>query len=93
MLDVDLKFRIDISELYELFQNFNENQMIGVGPDLAPHYRIALREFRSRNPSTEIGSPGKFQGFNTGVVLYDFEKMAKNKFFNFYSENHLNMTR
>ena len=92
MLDVDLKFRIDISELFEQFKNFGPDQMIGVGPDLAPHYRIAFRDFRALNPDTQVGEPGPMQGFNTGVVLYDFSRMRSNVKYNAYVDNFLNST-
>ena len=87
MLDVDLKFQVDIYELFQHFQNFKPGQMIGVGPDLAPHYRIAFREYRAKNPGTPVGEPGLKQGFNTGVVLYDFDKMKENLEYNEYVEN------
>ena len=41
MLDVDLKFKIDISELYDLFnyfENSDKNKLVAVGRDLSPHY-------------------------------------------------------
>ena len=41
MLDVDLKFKIDIAELYDYFDIFeNENKIAfaAVGLDLSPHY-------------------------------------------------------
>ena len=61
MLDADLKFRIDIAELYDHFENFNENQIMGVAVDLAPHYRIAFRKYRENHPDTKIGEPGRLQ--------------------------------
>ena len=61
MLDADLKFRIDIAELYDMFEDFSNNQVMGVGVDLAPHYRIAFREYRKKNPDTSVGEPGRFQ--------------------------------
>ena len=61
MLDADLKFRIDIAELYDMFEDFSKNQVMGVGVDLAPHYRIAFREYRKKNPDTMVGEPGRFQ--------------------------------
>ena len=61
MLDADLKFRIDIAELYDMFEDFSNNQVMGVGVDLAPHYRIAFREYRKNNPDTMVGEPGRFQ--------------------------------
>ena len=61
MLDADLKFRIDIAELYDMFEDFSNDQVMGVGVDLAPHYRIAFREYRKKNPNTMVGEPGRFQ--------------------------------
>ena len=63
MLDADLKFKIDIAELYDHFENFTKNNVMGVGTDLAPHYRIAFREYRKKNPGTMVGEPGRFQVF------------------------------
>ena len=50
MLDIDLKFQIDILELFQEFERFGQDQMIGVGNDLAPHYWIAFRHYRAQNP-------------------------------------------
>ena len=61
MLDADLKFRIDVAELYDHFDRFDEKQVMGVAVDLAPHYRVAFRKFRESNPDTFVGEPGKFQ--------------------------------
>ena len=61
MLDADLKFRIDIAELYDKFSEFNAQQIMGVAIDLAPHYRVAFRHYRQQNPGTQIGEPGRFQ--------------------------------
>ncbi len=92
MLDVDLKFRIDISELFRQFENFGPDQMIGVGPDLAPHYRIAFRHYRALHPDTQVGEPGPMQGFNTGVVLFNFARIRENVKYNNYVDNALNST-
>ena len=61
MLDADLKFRIDIAELYDHFDNFNEDHIMGVAVDLAPHYRIAFRKYREHHPDTKVGEPGRLQ--------------------------------
>ena len=44
--------------------------MIGLGPELSPNYNT-LKIFRQRNPHTEIGKFGRFQGLNICVVLHD----------------------
>ena len=61
VLDADLKFRIDIKELFELFDEFDSQQVMGSANDLSPHYKIAFRKFREANPGTHVGEPGKFQ--------------------------------
>ena len=41
MLDVDLKFKIDLAELYDqfsIFENENKKTFAAVGRDLSPHY-------------------------------------------------------
>ena len=86
-LDVDLRFRIDIAELHDLFDKFEDDNVMGVASDLSPHYRHALREYRSRHPGTHIGEPGRFQGLNTGVVLFDLDKMRMSNRFNKYTSN------
>lgn len=91
MLDIDLKFRIDIQELDAQFELFEPGNVMGVGLDLSPHYRHVLRFYREQNPGTHIGEPGRFQGLNTGVVLFDFEKMRANKDFNRMIMNHEGM--
>jgi hypothetical protein len=61
MLDADLKFRIDIKELFDHFDHFTSEQVMGVGIDLAPHYRVAFREYRNSHPGTKVGEPGRYQ--------------------------------
>jgi hypothetical protein len=34
-----------------------------------------------------IGKPGRFQGVNSGVVLFDLEKMRGSKLYNKYTED------
>ena len=45
MLDVDLKFKIDIAELFDQFNDFeneNEDTFAAVGRDLSPHYATGM---------------------------------------------------
>ena len=85
MLDVDLAFRIDIVELYGTFDSFSEAESMAFVPDLAPHYYHVLRFYRASNPGTLIGSPGRFQGLNTGVALYNLARMRSKTTFNEYT--------
>ncbi|KFM78777.1 Xyloside xylosyltransferase 1, partial [Stegodyphus mimosarum] len=82
-LDVDLKFLTDIQKLYQEFDKFQPKNVIGIAPDLQPQYRVDFAKFRTKNPGTSVGShrPGK-QGFNTGVVLFDLDRMRKSQLYN-----------
>ena len=95
--DLDLEFRIDLAELWGHFSRFSATEVIGIGPDLHPHYFINTQEYRESHPGTHVGSPGRFQvgtiaeeyyhihqvlycppqGFNSGVVLYNLERMRQ----------------
>jgi lipopolysaccharide biosynthesis glycosyltransferase len=61
VLDADLKFRIDIEELYDHFDHFTSEQIMGVGIDLYPHYRNAFGDYRKSHPGTNVGEPGRSQ--------------------------------
>lgn len=82
-LDVDLKFMSDIKDLHQEFGNFQPQNVMAIGPDLQPQYRVDFGKFRKLNPGTLVGSsrPG-WQGFNTGVVLFDLDRMRKSKLYN-----------
>ena len=51
------------------------------------HTLLVLRRYRKENPNAEVGNPGRFQGFNTGVVLYNRQRMRENEKYNQYVEN------
>ena len=68
-------FRSDLYELYKHFKLFSDSQVLGVATDQTPHYYDKSRSFREASPSSSVGSQGIMQGFNTGVALYDLEKM------------------
>ena len=38
VLDSDLEFKVDPAELYDQFNHFSEDQLIGIANDLSPHY-------------------------------------------------------
>ena len=50
-------------------------------PLFGPNYSNSriVRIIRS-NTDTDLGSPGKLQGFNTGVVLFNLECLRESKF-------------
>lgn len=82
-LDVDLIFKEDIHKLHVEFSKFSEDNVIGIGPDLQPQYRMDFSKYRNENPNTTVGSPRPgLQGFNTGVVLFDLDRMRKSDLYN-----------
>ena len=81
----DLEFRCDIKLLDDQFDAMSETAVIGIGPDLTPHYRHEARVFRTRHPDTEVGEPGpRGQGYNSGVVLYRLDRMRASAVYNEY---------
>ena len=57
---------------------FRHNSSVaGIGPDLSPHYHLKLQPEERGDLS---------QGFNTGVVLYQLERMRSSQEYNNYLE-------
>jgi len=79
----DLEFFDDVKSLNDQFDNM-ENELIGVAPDLSPHYRKFLGEYLKDHPDSTLGLPGKKQGFNTGVMLFRLHEMRQSKLYNSY---------
>ncbi|XP_048517080.1 xylosyl- and glucuronyltransferase LARGE2 isoform X1 [Dendroctonus ponderosae] len=71
VLDTDLIINDDIHGLWRLFKKFNSEQAIGIGENQSPYYLGQLSQSR---PWPALGT-----GFNSGVMLYDFEKMNRLK--------------
>ena len=42
VMDTDMEFQIDPAELYNEFEKFGMDQILGCGNDLAPHYHTVL---------------------------------------------------
>ena len=82
----DLLFLSDIKLLWEQFHKFSGENVIGLGPDLSPNYQDNLKIYKTNHTQTKFGQPGKFQGFNMGVVLYDLDEMRRSKKYNSYLE-------
>jgi len=81
VLDVDLEFKTDLYAVIQHYEKMEDSELIAVGPELLPHYFVMSKYFRKKNPDTKVGSPGKMQGFNTGVVLYDLEGLRESQQF------------
>lgn len=80
MFDVDTKFRKDVKELFKEFDNFGENALFGLAPELTPVYRHVLYLYRNKHSNTIFGEPGHlgaYPGYNSGVVLFNLERLRK----------------
>ena len=77
MLDTDLKFKSDIGELWEMFNDFSPSNLIGIAQELQPLYRHITLEYRMDHPGTKVGAPPPdgYKGFNSGVVLMDLARI------------------
>ena len=80
----DLVLVSDIGDLQDQFENIVDDAVMKVGLDLSPHYRTNLADYIKTHPETQLGLPGRYQGLNTGVVLFDLEKMRKSTQYNNY---------
>ena len=88
-LDIDIRIQHNIKKMWIQFQDMedkskvnkeNSSKCIGLGLDLSPHYYHRLVDYIAEHPNTDLGSPGKLQGFNTGVVLFNLECLRESKF-------------
>jgi hypothetical protein len=75
VIDLDIEFRCNISELWRQFDQFGPEEVVSVASNQSPYYHLATTAYRQQHPATAIGSPGKLQGLNTGVVLYHLARM------------------
>nr|XP_042088854.1 xyloside xylosyltransferase 1 isoform X2 [Ovis aries] len=78
-LDLDLKYKTNIRELFEEFDNFLPGAIIGIAREMQPVYRHTFWQFRHDNPKTRVGSPPPegLPGFNSGVMLLNLEAMRQ----------------
>ncbi|XP_030761365.1 xyloside xylosyltransferase 1-like [Sitophilus oryzae] len=90
LLDCDLYFKKDIALLFDEFDRFKPTALYGLAPELTPVYRHILHMYKLKhnttfgdyycdNSITEGIHPHGFQGYNSGVVLIDFEKQRESK--------------
>ncbi|KAG7212500.1 hypothetical protein KM043_012811 [Ampulex compressa] len=85
MFDVDTKFRKDIKELFEEFNNFGDKALFGLAPELTPVYRHVLYLYRSKHKNTTFGEPGYskgYPGYNSGVVLFNLDRLRNSSTYN-----------
>ncbi|KAF8774727.1 Xyloside xylosyltransferase 1 like protein [Argiope bruennichi] len=77
VIDADVKFLSDIKLLYEYFDKFPSEAIIGIAREQQPVYRHILHEYRRLHNGTRLGDPPPdgITGFNSGVLLLDLDKM------------------
>ncbi|XP_050819891.1 xyloside xylosyltransferase 1 isoform X1 [Gopherus flavomarginatus] len=83
-LDLDLKYKTNIRELFEEFDHFLQGAVIGIAREMQPVYRHTFWQFRRENPQTKVGEPPPdgLPGFNSGVMLLNLEAMRQSQLYN-----------
>lgn len=84
MFDADTKFCKDIKELFEEFENFGNEALFGLAPELTPVYRHVLYLYRNKHPTTLFGEParsGGYPGYNSGVVLFNLSRLRNSSLY------------
>nr|XP_054768956.1 xyloside xylosyltransferase 1-like [Lytechinus pictus] len=86
MLDTDLKFMSDIKELFDHFDRFRGDNIMGIVHEQQPVYRHIFSLYRSQNPGTRVGGPPPdgLTGFNSGVLLLDIDRIRNSVHFEEY---------
>ncbi|KAJ7993181.1 hypothetical protein DPEC_G00269780 [Dallia pectoralis] len=83
-LDLDLKYRSNIRELFLQFEHFPPGAVIGIAREMQPVYRHTFWQYRKENPGSRVGDPPPdgLPGFNSGVMLLNLEAMRISALYN-----------
>ncbi|XP_018528646.1 xyloside xylosyltransferase 1 [Lates calcarifer] len=83
-LDLDLKYRTNIRDLFQEFDRFPPGAVIGIAREMQPVYRHTFWQYRKENPRTRVGEPPPdgLPGFNSGVMLLDLGAMRASALYN-----------
>ncbi|XP_073333345.1 xyloside xylosyltransferase 1 [Pagrus major] len=83
-LDLDLKYRTNIRDLFQEFDQFPPGAVIGITREMQPVYRHTFWQYRKENPQTRVGEPPPdgLPGFNSGVMLLDLGAMRASALYN-----------
>lgn len=83
-LDLDLKYRTNIRDLFQEFDRFPPGAVIGITREMQPVYRHTFWQYRKENPQTKVGDPPPdgLPGFNSGVMLLDLGAMRSSTLYN-----------
>ncbi|XP_041647686.1 xyloside xylosyltransferase 1 [Cheilinus undulatus] len=89
-LDLDLKYRTNIRDLFHEFDRFPPGAVIGITREMQPVYRHTFWQYRKENPQTRVGEPPPdgLPGFNSGVMLLDLGAMRASVLYNKLLEPH-----
>lgn len=82
-IDIDTEFRDSIDRLNQHFDSFNNQQLMGLAPELSPVYRHILYLYRNKHKTTLLGEPkGRgFPGFNSGIVMMKLDRLRQSELF------------
>ncbi|KAE8294097.1 Xyloside xylosyltransferase 1 [Larimichthys crocea] len=83
-LDLDLKYRTNIRDLFQEFDQFPPGAVIGITREMQPVYRHTFWQYRKENPQTKVGEPPPdgLPGFNSGVMLLNLGAMRASALYN-----------
>ncbi|XP_060889687.1 xyloside xylosyltransferase 1 [Labrus mixtus] len=83
-LDLDLKYRTNIRDLFQEFDLFPPGAVIGITREMQPVYRHTFWQYRKENPQSKVGEPPPdgLPGFNSGVMLLDLGAMRASALYN-----------
>ncbi|CAK6958138.1 xyloside xylosyltransferase 1 [Scomber scombrus] len=83
-LDLDLKYKTNIRDLFQEFDRFTPGAVIGITREMQPVYRHTFWQYRKENPQTRVGEPTPegLPGFNSGVMLLDLGAMRTSDLYN-----------
>ena len=74
-----IKFRADIVQLYEYFERFESQQMMGLTLAQDAKFATSFAVHRHLQPDSKLGlsPPQGWPGFNTELILLDLDKMRQ----------------
>ncbi|KAI7794987.1 xyloside xylosyltransferase 1 [Triplophysa rosa] len=83
-LDLDLKYRSNIRDLFQEFNHFSPEAVIGITREMQPVYRHTFWQYRKDNPKSHVGDPPPdgLPGFNSGVMLLNLDAMRRSTLYN-----------
>ncbi|KAK6622143.1 hypothetical protein RUM44_001950 [Polyplax serrata] len=85
MIDVDTKLNTDVKLLFDEFNNFGSEALIGIAPEQSPVYRHVLYVYRAKYRDTNFGKPlsqNGNPGVNSGVLLLNLARLRESDMYN-----------